>query len=143
MKKIAVLVTIVSTLLLVLVGCNKQSVNANQEDQLGQFEVTQYESAHYLDINKYIVFVDKDTNVMYLFVDGGDNGGVTYMVNPDGSPKLYTDLEQADFVVMGKRRPLIGLCEASKLYGAENVTFKKQGGNSRLLVSEITRIYFE
>lgn len=35
MKKIAVLVTIVSTLLLVLVGCNKQSVNANQEDQLG------------------------------------------------------------------------------------------------------------
>ena len=143
MKKIAVFVTIVLTLLLVLVGCLKQSVNASQEDQLGQFEVIQYDTAHYLGINKYVVFVDKDTNVMYLFVDAGDNGGVTYMVNPDGSPKLYTDSEQAGSVVIGKRRPLIGLCEASKLYGAENVTFKKQGGNSRLLVSEITRIYFE
>ena len=68
MKKIAVLVTIVSTLLLVLVGCNKQSVNANQEDQLGQFEVTQYESAHYLDINKYIVFVSLSTNTIYLLI---------------------------------------------------------------------------
>ena len=125
MKKIAVLVIIVLTLLLVWVGCLKQSVNASQEDQLGQFEVIQYDTAHYLGINKYVVFVDKDTNVMYLFVDAGDNGGVTYMVNPDGSPKLYTDSEQADSVVIGKRRPLIGLCEASKLYGAENVTFTR------------------
>lgn len=93
MKKIAVLVIIVLTLLLVWVGCVKQSVNASQEDQLGQFEVIQYDTAHYLGINKYVVFVDKDTNVMYLFVDAGDNGGVTYMVNPDGSPKLYTDSE--------------------------------------------------
>ena len=82
MKKIAVFVTIVLTLLLVWVGCLKQSVNASQEDQLGQFEVIQYDTAHYLGINKYVVFVDKDTNVMYLFVDAGDNGGVTYMVNP-------------------------------------------------------------
>ena len=82
MKKIAVLVTIVLTLSLVLVGCLKQSVNASQEDQLGQFEVIQYDTAHYLGINKYVVFVDKDTNVMYLFVDAGNNGGVTYMVNP-------------------------------------------------------------
>ena len=94
MKKIVVPVTIVSILLcFILIGCNKQSVNANQEDQLGQFEFIQYDTAHYLGINKYVVFVDKDTNVMYLFVDAGGNGGVTYMVNPDGSPKLYTDSE--------------------------------------------------
>ena len=40
MKKIAVFVTIVLTLLLVWVGCLKQSVNASQEDQLGPVSYT-------------------------------------------------------------------------------------------------------
>ena len=90
-KNIVVPVTIISVLLcLILIGCNKQSVNASQE---GQFEVVDYEIIQHTQARSYMVLMDKDTKVMYLYVDGGDGGGLTCIINPDGSPKLYTDTE--------------------------------------------------
>lgn len=37
----------------------------------------------------YIVYADKETGVMYLLVYDHDNGGLTDMVNKDGSPKIW------------------------------------------------------
>lgn len=39
-------------------------------------------------VNVYYVFADKETKVMYLFIDG-DGDALTMLVNPDGTPRLY------------------------------------------------------
>lgn len=35
------------------------------------------------------IIVDRETGVMYLFHGSGYKGGLTIMVNPDGSPLVY------------------------------------------------------
>lgn len=37
------------------------------------------------------VYVDSETNVMYWYVGHGYGGGLTIMLEPDGSPKLYDE----------------------------------------------------
>ena len=44
----------------------------------------------YSQAYKYI-YVDVETNVMYLFVNGGNGGGLTVMVDETGAPLLWED----------------------------------------------------
>ena len=41
-----------------------------------------------LDWSIYTVFVDEETGVEYLWIDGGKSGAVTVLLNPDGTPKI-------------------------------------------------------
>lgn len=38
----------------------------------------------------YEIYVDKDTNIMYLFVHQSYNSGLAVMLNADGTPRLWT-----------------------------------------------------
>ena len=51
--------------------------------------MTIIETEHTEDGTSYRIFIDKETKVMYLFMKNGYGGGLTIMLNPDGSPKLY------------------------------------------------------
>jgi hypothetical protein len=35
------------------------------------------------------IYADKDTGVMYLYMGNGNGGGLTVMLNADGTPKIY------------------------------------------------------
>lgn len=37
----------------------------------------------------YSIYADKDTGVMYLYIGIGSGGGLTVMLNADGTPKIW------------------------------------------------------
>lgn len=79
---IIVLVSIV-----MLAACNSipQDKNALSHDD-SMFVVCEATSAS----KPYYVVYQKDTKVMYVVSDGGDNrGNFTLLVNPDGTPMLW------------------------------------------------------
>lgn len=71
MKKKIIAAIVTATLL--LTGCS----NAKVDDARHMFLVERTLG--------YFIYADKDTGVMYFC----KNGGVTEMVNPDGTPKIY------------------------------------------------------
>ena len=46
------------------------------------------------EMGSVAVFVDKQTGVNYLFVQSGYAGGVTPLLNPDGTPVITKDDEE-------------------------------------------------
>ena len=79
MKRIICLV-ICFSLILVLCGCSLGSKEA------GRFiEISDNSSAGKTEI----IFYDSETMVMYLMTSRFSLGGVTVLLNPDGSPMLY------------------------------------------------------
>lgn len=39
----------------------------------------------------YSIYADKDTGVMYLYMASGSGGGLTVMLNADGTPKIWQE----------------------------------------------------
>jgi PBP1b-binding outer membrane lipoprotein LpoB len=77
-KKKILAAILVTTLL--IAGCgNKQDTYSEQEKSIVKVE----------NNIGYSVYVDKDTGVMYLSVDSGYGGGITVMINEDGTPKIW------------------------------------------------------
>jgi hypothetical protein len=37
----------------------------------------------------YSIYADKDTGVMYLYIGSGSGGGLTVMLNADGTPNIW------------------------------------------------------
>lgn len=37
----------------------------------------------------HLIYADKDTGVMYLYMVSGYGGGLTVMLNADGTPKIW------------------------------------------------------
>lgn len=37
----------------------------------------------------YLIFADNDTGVMYLYIKESTGGGLTVMLNADGTPKIW------------------------------------------------------
>lgn len=78
MKKKIATILLITTLL--LAGCgNKQESDSEQGKSIVKVENTIGHS----------VYVDKDTGVMYLYVGSGYGGGITVMINEDGTPKIW------------------------------------------------------
>lgn len=73
--------------LLLFVGCTSSAsaVVAN-----GRFEIPLSEQQ---GGGKITVVVDKETNVMYMFIQAGYKGGLTVMVDENGSPLLWSERE--------------------------------------------------
>lgn len=86
-KKIAAAIL---TATLLIAGC--ESVNVSAEQDVDSIVVDRI-VVDYTD--NYAIYADKDTGVMYLFVGGGhkDGGGLTVMLNADGTPKIWNGEE--------------------------------------------------
>ena len=85
-KRIAItLIAIVSTLSLTACESSRVVENAKEETVAGaMFE------RHNID-GYYSILVDKDTKVCYLEYYGGNWYGITVMLNPDGTPKIWEE----------------------------------------------------
>lgn len=78
MKNKIILGIILIALLFCLSGCSESTAQAQQE----RFVRIYYNYP-------CIVFVDTKTNVEYLYYDYDNGGGLTMLVNQDGTPLLY------------------------------------------------------
>ena len=77
MKKKFIAAIITATLL--IAGCSDTAnVSAGQDRMMEKVE----------DEWGYAIYVDKDTNVMYI-KGSGDGGAFTVMLNADGTPKIW------------------------------------------------------
>lgn len=83
MKKFILIIII--AMCLSLVGCENTTTD-NEETDFGRFVVIK-EKAKGFDECK--ILIDKETNVMYLFVDGYNSAGLTVMLDADGKPLIW------------------------------------------------------
>lgn len=63
---------------------NKDATPKLYDEASSMYDVTFIDSRNW-------VYVDSETNVMYWYVGHGYGGGLTIMLEPDGSPKLYDE----------------------------------------------------
>ena len=78
-KKLISLLMLMLMPMLVLCGCEGKEAELNGG----------YDRFKTIDYSGCEVYVDSQTRVMYLFVKRGYGGGLTVIVNPDGTPMLY------------------------------------------------------
>lgn len=81
-KRIIMLLLVLIMPIMVLTGCTEDT----KEIRENRFILVLFdkESGCYQNI-----YVDKETRVMYLFVRVANGGGVTVMLNADGTPMLW------------------------------------------------------
>ena len=89
MKKIK-LISLIFVLILLFTACNTltNSVDATPEPKYIEETMIEIESGN-VDGIHYRIIADKETKVMYIFTKAGYGGGLTAMLNSDGTPKLY------------------------------------------------------
>lgn len=75
MKKKILAAILTATLL--ITGCESVNVSAEQDEKIITVERGSY----------YAIFADNDTGVMYLYIR--NHGGLTVMLNADGTPKIW------------------------------------------------------
>ena len=81
MKKIVLILTI----MMCLCGC---SVEVPEPEVEAKPTIKCVERV-YTQSEDYVIFVDTETKVMYVFAQRGYKGGAVMLVNADGTPKLY------------------------------------------------------
>jgi hypothetical protein len=68
------------TVALLITGCSDTAnVSARQENTMVLVESGQ----------EYLIYADNDTGVMYLYITISTGGGLTVMLNADGTPKIW------------------------------------------------------
>ena len=72
------LIAAILTVTLLIAGCESVNVDAEHDRMMEKVE----------DEWGYAIYVDKDTNVMYI-KGSGDGGTFTVMLNADGTPKIW------------------------------------------------------
>ena len=87
MKKIVMLIAILLVCLFVFTGCTITIAPSQPNDLDDRFFVVE---KNY----DWSIYVDRETNVMYLFRNGGYQGGITVMLGADGKPLLYEGSSQ-------------------------------------------------
>lgn len=87
MKKLFV-ITIILTMI-ILPGCGVNLLSEKNVDVEAERIKTVYRSPYGSPCEW--IFVDTETNVMYLFEEIGYSGGLTVMVDKDGKPLLWKD----------------------------------------------------
>lgn len=81
MKKKIIAAIVTATLL--LTGCSDMA-NVSEEQGNTEDTIVQVENRW-----GYRIYADKDTGVMYLYMGNGNGGGLTVMLNADGTPKIW------------------------------------------------------
>ena len=87
MKKKIIAAIVTATLL--LTGCSDMAnVSVSEEQDNTEDTIVQVENGW-----EYRIYADKDTGVMYLYTYMGRNygGGLTVMLNADGTPKIWQE----------------------------------------------------
>lgn len=85
-------ILLLATILTIIIGCsgcgNTTTSSINISD--ANYQVIA-EDTHFLRIDSIdgYLYVDKETKCQYLWVKRGYGGGITLLVNEDGTPKLY------------------------------------------------------
>ena len=78
MKKKFIAAIITATLL--IAGCSDMAnISVGQENTMVLVESGQ----------EYLIYADNDTGVMYLYITISMGGGLTVMLNADGTPKIW------------------------------------------------------
>lgn len=84
-KKLISLLLVLVMPMLVLCGCNDpRTSKVGQEYNIGNITFVKVEQS-----GDFCILVDKETRVMYLYDRGDYHGGITALLNADGSPMLY------------------------------------------------------
>lgn len=84
MRKV-ILILVLVFMLLALCGCSSNS-NATNDENNRFVKISDTE----LNINTdLIVFYDKETKIQYVYANGLYAGGLTILLNSDGTPLLY------------------------------------------------------
>lgn len=74
------LITAIITVALLIAGCSDMAnVSEEQENTMVLVESGQ----------EYLIYADNDTGVMYLYITISTGGGLTVMLNADGTPKIW------------------------------------------------------
>ena len=74
------LITAIITVALLIAGCSDTAnVSAGQKNTMVLVESGQ----------EYLIYADNDTGVMYLYITISTGGGLTVMLNADGTPKIW------------------------------------------------------
>lgn len=73
-------ITAIITVALLIAGCSDMAnVSEEQENTMVLVESGQ----------EYLIYADNDTGVMYLYITISTGGGLTVMLNTDGTPKIW------------------------------------------------------
>ena len=86
-KKLLCLLLVLIMPVMVLAGCNYEDVQSNKvgkEYNIGSLTFVKIEQS-----GAFCILVDKDTRVMYLFNRDAYQGGLTPLLNADGTPMLW------------------------------------------------------
>lgn len=87
-KKLISLLLVLVMPMLVLCGCScsMETNPYNTIEKCGRFVIIK----EYTSMNTvYVEMYDKNTKVMYVYVDLGESGSLQVLLNADGSPMLY------------------------------------------------------
>jgi len=86
MKKILIILLIMAVLAFGLTGCDSNIIDMDKVIKSPDTKIMDFEV---LDNNYYgAILVDKNTGVMYYWITA-NAGGITPILNSDGTPKLY------------------------------------------------------
>ena len=83
-KLFFLLLILIMPMCLLLTGCDVDEGNIQTDARFVEVYDVRIDHQEYAEI-----LVDKETRVMYLFVDGYKAGGLTVMLDTDGKPLLY------------------------------------------------------
>lgn len=79
-KKLFILLLILILPIMLFCGCDTRDI-----------EVTDYSRFKHICCGEGCIIVDKETGVMYLWVSAVYKGGLTVMLNPDGTPMIWEE----------------------------------------------------
>lgn len=87
MKKIISVVLIITSILLLLVGCSESTKQSNKENTYEKYSFTTIMRSH-----DYNIVYQNETKVMYVMSTGYCNiGNFTVLVDENGKPMLYKE----------------------------------------------------
>ncbi len=86
--------------LLLLCLCFMLGACRQSEDEISEpiddlrFDIVYHNAISYGNFKTYTyILVDRETNVMYLYVTNNERGGVSVMVDEDGKPMIWKERE--------------------------------------------------
>ena len=88
-KKIFAIVLTCVLLMFILTGCNNVSKSKDFDEDATDFTFTRISSGSRMSIYKEDV-----TDVMYVTYHAGHKGGLTVMLDTDGTPLLYSEWKE-------------------------------------------------
>jgi uncharacterized protein YceK len=89
MRKKMLVLSLILCFIITLSGCGRGITLPSSE---GTY-TTKAEDSRFMKVSSLDgwIYVDKNTNVQYLFIKRGNGAGLTVLLNSEGDPLLYND----------------------------------------------------